>query len=127
MAQEAIKTPVSDELVNDKPTTQNKQATITDLATGEVLDAKQIRVKIANEQAAAIELLKQHYSEKVGKDLNLSEMLLLLIGEDLKQKFSLNHKQLQEALKVSLPKVALNSPSEFSLPKITVGGTNDER
>ena len=127
MAQEAIKTPVSDELVNDKPTTQNKQATITDLATGEVLDAKQIRVKIANEQAAAIELLKQHYSEKVGKDLNLSEMLLLLIGEDLKQKFSLNHKQLQEALKVSLPKVALTTPTELSLPKISVGGTNDER
>ena len=127
MAHEAIKTPVSDELVNDKPTTQNKQATITDLATGEVLDAKQIRVKIANEQAAAIELLKQHYSEKVGKDLNLSEMLLLLIGEDLKQKFSLNHKQLQEALKVSLPKVALTTPTELSLPKISVGGTNDER
>lgn len=117
MAQEAIKTPVSDELVNDKPTTQNKQATITDLTTGEILDAKQIRVKIANEQAAAIELLKQHYSAKVGKDLNLSELLLLVVEEDIKQKFSLNHKQIQEALKLDLPK--------FSLPRITVGGTNN--
>jgi len=102
---------------NTPQTIKEHHDNVVDYTTGETLDAKTIRVKIANEQAAAIELLKQHYSQRVGKELNISELLVLLIEEDLREKFSLSHRQLTAAFQVQLPKL--------TLPTLTFGGAGN--
>ena len=109
--------PVSDETVNDTQLDTQYKDNLFDIKTGEaLLDVKKIRVKIASEESAAIALLQQYYSEKLGKEITLSQLIHILVQRDINDKFSLDFSAIRTALESAL------KSTQVKLPSIKLGG-----
>lgn len=91
-------------------TTTTSEAQVIDLLTGNTADLKKVRIKINNEEEQAISLLLAHYSQKLGKDITLSQLVALLVNKSLNDSLNIDlsflSKALSAGLKVELPQVS---------------------
>ena len=99
---------------NERVEQENKQqspATIHSIHDGSLLDSKTIRIKLTNEDSAAIELLKKHYGAKLGTEVSLTKLISLLVEQSVKDSLHIDMEFLSKALtaglKVEMPTMTL--------------------
>jgi pyridoxine 5'-phosphate synthase PdxJ len=91
-------------------TTTTSEAQVIDLLTGNTADLKKVRIKINTQEEQAIGLLLAHYSQKLGKDITLSQLVALLVNKSLNDSLNIDlsflSKALSVGLKVEMPQVS---------------------
>lgn len=113
MTQVAHKTPVLDDNVGNisqqTETTTTPEAQVIDLMTGNPANTKKVRIKINTHEEQAIGLLLAHYSQKLGKDITLSNLVALLVNKSLQDALNIDLSFLSKALSagLTLPQVSL--------------------
>jgi pyridoxine 5'-phosphate synthase PdxJ len=96
--------------ISQQTDNQTSEAQVIDLLTGDTADLKKVRIKINNEEEQAIGLLLAHYSQKLGKDITLSQLVALLVNKSLNDSLNIDlsflSKALSAGLKVEMPQVS---------------------
>jgi hypothetical protein len=92
-------------------TTTTSEAQVIDLLTGNTADLKKVRIKINTQEEQAIGLLLAHYSQKLGKDITLSQLVALLVNKCLNDSLNIDLSFLSKALAAGLTMPTLNLPT----------------
>jgi hypothetical protein len=91
--------------------TTKQLAEIIDIKNGKQMDSKSVRIKLSDEESVAIDLLRQHYGERLGEEISLTKLVSILLNKSLTETFAIDFKALNKltdaGMNIQMPKVSI--------------------